>query len=76
VQPGEGEPRCACSGEEEAHDIRDVGRLVRGGNVTEEELEAWIWCRRRQASHNTSGDMYRIAGDACNIRGMGDCAAG
>jgi hypothetical protein len=74
VQPGEGEPRRACGGEEEAHDIRDVGRRARGGGVAEEEPEVWLWCRRRQASRNTTGNMCRTAGDACNIRDPGDCA--
>ncbi len=75
MQPGEGEPRRACGEEEEAHDILDVGRRVKGGGDAEEEPEAWLWCRRRQASRNTSGGMCRSAGDACNIRGPGDCAA-
>ncbi len=63
VQPSEGELRC-------------VNRHVRGGGNAEEEPEAWLWCRRRQVSRNTSGGMCRSAGDACNICGPGNCAAG
>jgi hypothetical protein len=36
MQPGKGEPRRACGGEKEAHDIRDVSRRVRGGGDAEE----------------------------------------
>jgi hypothetical protein len=57
MQAGEDEPRRACGGEEEAHDIQDVGRRIRGGGDAEEEPEAWLWCRQRQASRNISGDI-------------------
>ncbi len=75
VQPGKGKPRHACGEEEGAHDIRDVGRRVRGGSDAEEEPEAWLWCRGCQASRNTSGGMCQSAGDACNIRDPRDCTA-
>jgi hypothetical protein len=76
VQPGECEPRCACGEEEEAHDIRDVGRRVRSGGDAGEEPEAWLWCRRRQVSRNNSGDMWRSAGNACSVRDPEDCTVG
>jgi hypothetical protein len=76
MQPGEGKLRRACGKEEMTHVIRNVGRRVRGGGDAEEEPEAWLWCRRQQASRNTSGDMWRISGDACNFRGPEDCTVG
>jgi hypothetical protein len=35
LQPGEAKPRCACGRVEEAHDIRDVGRRIRGNGDAE-----------------------------------------
>ncbi len=64
----------AAVGEEPREPTR-VGRHARGGGNAEEEPEAWLWCRRRQASRNTSDNMCRAAGDACSIRGPGNCTA-
>jgi hypothetical protein len=44
VQPGEGKPRHTGGREEETHNIRNVGRHVKGGGNAEEETEAWLWC--------------------------------